>query len=55
MGDSLGVALRAAKLVIERDEGPLTYRFRDDRTGEEKTGWPVLVVGYDDSKSLPEP
>jgi hypothetical protein len=40
--------ISAAKEIIARDEGPLSFRFRDPKTGKERSGIPVFVLGVDD-------
>jgi hypothetical protein len=35
----------AAKLVIDRAEGPLAFKFKDPTTGEERAGLPVFILG----------
>lgn len=41
-------AIRAAREVIQRAEGPLGFRFRNPKTGEETAGIPIYVLGVDD-------
>jgi hypothetical protein len=45
--------IQAAKEVIQRDEGPLGYRFRDPKTGKERSGIPIFVLGTDDGDDDP--
>lgn len=40
----------AAKEIIAQDQGPLNLRFRDPKTGKERTGIPVFVLGVDDEE-----
>lgn len=47
-------SVSAAKEIAAQAQGPLSLRFRDPDTGEDRSGFPVLVLGYDDGQGPPE-
>jgi hypothetical protein len=49
-----GPQVAAAREIVAREEGSLAFKFRDPKSGKEKTGIPVYVLGSDDDEEVEE-
>lgn len=45
-----GPEVQAAKAILENEAGPPSLRFKDPKTGKERTGIPVYVLGAMDDE-----